>query len=60
MKESIQKFYSGKNSVIKSVSKEVKVYDEEHHSNMEREALEKNIKQETDYFLSDHNEDIDY
>ena len=36
------------------------VYEEEHHSNMEREALEKNIKQEPDYFLSDHNEDIDY
>ena len=30
-KESIQKFDGNKNTVIKSVSKEVKVYDEDHH-----------------------------
>ena len=36
------------------------VYDEEHYSNMQMEELEKFIKQEIDYFLSDHSEDIDY
>ena len=36
------------------------VYDDDHHSNMQMEELEKFIKQETDYFLSDHSEDIDY
>ena len=48
-KESIQKFDSGKNSVIKSVSKEVKVYDEEHHLDLINEktkSLYLNLKEE--------------